>query len=126
MTVPGHFRSVARQENRFANERSQSTADMARRPVVVTNSPKRSSIAYHGLLHQRERHIRCPTRRVPLLAVCGHVAKRPLMGWTLCGYAPFCCPRGHRHYTERWTPLRCQALTQARRIAVTRVASGLA
>ena len=41
----GHFRSLGRQDNRVANDRSQSTADVAQRPISVTHSPKRSIIA---------------------------------------------------------------------------------
>ena len=41
----GHKRALACQENRVANDRFQSTAVVTRRPIVVTNSPKRSFIA---------------------------------------------------------------------------------
>jgi hypothetical protein len=41
----GHFRSLAHQENRVANDRFQSTADVARRPSTSTTSPMLSFIA---------------------------------------------------------------------------------
>jgi hypothetical protein len=39
--APGHFQSFKHQENHVANDRSQVTADVARRPTAVTHSPKR-------------------------------------------------------------------------------------
>lgn len=46
MARPGHFQSLAGQENRVANDRFQSTAVIARRELSVTSSSKRSLVAY--------------------------------------------------------------------------------
>ncbi|WP_137896663.1 hypothetical protein [Ramlibacter sp. 2FC] len=45
----GHFRSLAHQENRVANDRFQGTADVTRCPSAVTTSPNQSVIALQCL-----------------------------------------------------------------------------
>jgi len=43
--VDGHFRSLAHQENRIANDQFQCAADVTRWPSAVTASPKLSFVA---------------------------------------------------------------------------------
>jgi hypothetical protein len=83
------------------------------------------SLGYHGVVHQRERHARCPIHQLPLLAACLHCGQTSDY-WLDAELldAPFRCRHCRRHYGSWASPLPCVPLTRERRIAVTRSALG--
>jgi hypothetical protein len=89
--------------------------------------PRCMSLGYHSVVHQRERHDRCPIHRVPLLAACRHCGQASAY-WLDAQLldAPFRCRHCWRYYTSTSNapPLPCTALSQERRTAITRAAMG--
>lgn len=89
--------------------------------------PRCMSLGYHSVVHQRERHDRCPIHRVPLLAVCRHCGQAS--DYRLDAQlldARFRCRHCRRYYSSKSAapPMPCTVLTRERRIAVTRAAVG--
>jgi hypothetical protein len=86
--------------------------------------PRCMSLGYHGIVHQRGRHERCPIHRRPVLTACRHCGRRSAY-WLDAQLlnAPFRCRHCRRYYgSSSGTPRLCNALTRERRIAVTRAA----
>jgi len=84
------------------------------------------SLGYHGVVHQEERHARCPIHRLPLLTACRDCGRRSAY-WFDAQFldAPFRCRHCRRYYGSQSGPPRpCTTLSRERRIAVTRAAPG--
>ena len=69
--------------------------------------PQCMSIGYHGVVHQRERHERCPIHRMPLLTTCRHCDQRSAY-WLDAQLldAPFRCRHCRRYYGSASGPPR--------------------
>jgi hypothetical protein len=90
--------------------------------------PRCMSLGYHGVIHQRERHARCPIHHLPLLTACGHCGRKSAY-WLDAQLldAPFRCRHCRRYYGSKSGPPRpFTSLSRERRIAVTRAALGAA
>ena len=89
--------------------------------------PRCMSLGYHSVLHQRERHDRCPIHHLPLLTACSHCGRKS--AWWFDAQlldAPFRCRHCRRYYgLNSGLPRLCVSLTPERRIAVTRAALGV-
>lgn len=87
--------------------------------------PSCMSLGYHSVVHQRERHDRCPIHCVPLLAACRHCGQ-PSAYWLDAQLldAPFRCRYCRRYYTasSHAPPLPWTALSSQRRVSITRAA----